>query len=134
LCNNDQIWKLLNLKILSAAISIKSLLLAAFSDRATMRGSRMALKIFLSPSMAMKWQPTLRQAWTKALVEKQGRCKQKSHKKQSQGHLRKDNKKLRTCGCNAIKNYVANLCGRLNEQLKKERVLLPTTSPRSATS
>jgi hypothetical protein len=43
-------------------------------------------------------------------------------------------KKLRTCGCSAIKNYVADLCGGLNEQLKKEMVLLPTTSPRSAAS
>jgi hypothetical protein len=43
-------------------------------------------------------------------------------------------KKLRTCGCSTIKNYVADLRGGLNEQLEKERVLLPTTSPRSAAS
>jgi hypothetical protein len=42
--------------------------------------------------------------------------------------------KLRTCGCSAIKNYVADLRGGLNEQLEKERVLLPTTSPKSAAS
>jgi hypothetical protein len=78
----------------------------------------MALKIFLSPSMATKWQPTLRQPRTKAPVENHGRCKQKSHKKQSQGHNREDSKKLRTRGCNAIKNYVADLRGGLNEQLR----------------
>jgi hypothetical protein len=54
--------------------------------------------------------------------------------KQSQGHDREVIKKLRTCGCSAIKNYVADLRGRLNEQLEKEGVLLPTTSPRSAAS
>jgi hypothetical protein len=43
-------------------------------------------------------------------------------------------KKLRTCGCSIIKNYVADLCGGLNEQLEKERILLPTTSSRSAPS
>jgi hypothetical protein len=32
-----------------------------------MRGSRMALKIFLSPSMAMKSQPALQQVWTMLL-------------------------------------------------------------------
>jgi hypothetical protein len=41
-------------------------------------------------------------------------------------------KKLLTCGSSAIKNYVADLCGGFNEQLEKERVLLSTTSPRSA--
>jgi hypothetical protein len=54
--------------------------------------------------------------------------------KQSQGHDREVIKKLRTCGCSAIKNYVADLCGGLNEQLEKERILLPTTIPRSAPS
>jgi hypothetical protein len=39
-----------------------------------------------------------------------------------------------TCGCSAIKNYVADLCSRLNEQLEKKRVLLPTTSLRSVVS
>jgi hypothetical protein len=39
-----------------------------------------------------------------------------------------------TGGCSAIKNYVADLCGGLNEQLEKKRVLLPTTSPRSVAS
>jgi hypothetical protein len=43
-------------------------------------------------------------------------------------------KKLLICGCSAIKNYVADLCGGFNEQLEKERVLLPTTSPRSVAS
>jgi hypothetical protein len=33
LCDDGRVWKLFNLKILSAAISIKSLLLAAFSDK-----------------------------------------------------------------------------------------------------
>jgi hypothetical protein len=54
--------------------------------------------------------------------------------KQSQGHDREVIKKLRTFACNAIKNYVADLRGRLNEQLEKEGVLLPTTSPKSAAS
>jgi hypothetical protein len=44
------------------------------------------------------------------------------------------NKKLLTCGCNAIKNYVADLHGGLNEQLEKDRVLLSTSSLRSAAS
>jgi hypothetical protein len=42
--------------------------------------------------------------------------------------------KLSTCGCNTIKNYVADLHGELNEQLEKDRVLLPTSSLRSAAS
>jgi hypothetical protein len=42
--------------------------------------------------------------------------------------------KLHTCGCSAINNYVADLCGGLNEQLEKDRVLLPTSSPRSIAS
>jgi hypothetical protein len=75
----------------------------------------MALKISLSPSIAIKWPPALRQAWTEAPAENQGRCKQKNKKKQSQGHNREVIKKLRICGCSAIKNYVANLRGRLNE-------------------
>jgi hypothetical protein len=54
--------------------------------------------------------------------------------KQSQGHNRKVIKKLRTCGCSAIKNYVADLRDGLNEQLEKEGVLLPTISLRSAAS
>jgi hypothetical protein len=94
----------------------------------------MALKISLSPSIAKKWRPTLRQAWTEAPAENQGRCKQKNKKKQSQDYNWEVIKKLCTCGCSAIKNYVANLRDGLNEQLEKEGVLLPTTSPRSATS
>jgi hypothetical protein len=94
----------------------------------------MALKISLSPSIATKWQSALRRAWTKAPTKNQGRCKQKNKKKQPQGHDREVIKKLRTCGCSAIKNYVADLHGGLNEQLEKEGVLLPTTSPRSAAS
>jgi hypothetical protein len=99
-----------------------------------MRGSKMPLKISLLPSIATKWRPAFQQAWTEAPAENQGRCKQKNKKKQSQGHNREVIKKLRTCGCSAIKNYVANLRGGFNEQLEKEGVLLPTTSPRSATS
>jgi hypothetical protein len=99
-----------------------------------MRGSRMALKMSLSPSMAMKWQLALQQAWTEASARNQGSSEQKNKKKQSQGHDREFMKKVRTCGCSAIKNYVADLHGGLNEQLEKERVLLPTTSPRSAAS
>jgi hypothetical protein len=50
----------------------------------------------------------------------QGRNKQKNKMKQSQGHDREVIKKLRTYGCNAIKNYVADLHGGFNEQLEKE--------------
>jgi hypothetical protein len=42
--------------------------------------------------------------------------------------------KLHTYGCNAIKNSVVGLRGGFNEQLKKKRVLLSTSSPRSAAS
>ena len=38
------------------------------------------------------------------------------------------------CGCSAIKNYIAYLCSRLNEQMEKKRVLLFTTSLRSGAS
>jgi hypothetical protein len=92
----------------------------------------MALKISLSPSIATKWRPALRKAWTEAPAKNQGRCKQKN--KQLQGHDREVIKKLRTYGCSAIKNYVADLCGGLNEQLEKKGVLLSTTSPRSVAS
>jgi hypothetical protein len=64
----------------------------------------------------------------------QGSNKQKNKIKQSQGHNREVIKKLRTCGYSTIKNYVANLRGGLNEQLEKEGVLLPTTSPKSVAS
>jgi hypothetical protein len=94
----------------------------------------MALKMSLSPSIATKWQLALPQAWTEAPAKNQGRYKQKNQKKQPQGHDREVIKKLRTCGCSAIKNYVADLRGGLNEQLEKEGVLLPTTSPRSTAS
>jgi hypothetical protein len=94
----------------------------------------MALKISLSPSIATKWRPALRQAWTATPAKNQGRCKQKNKKKQPQGHDREVIKKLRTCGCNTIKNYVADLHGGFNEQLEKEGVLLLATSPRSAAS
>jgi hypothetical protein len=94
----------------------------------------MALKISLSLSIATKWQSALRQAWTKAPAKNQGRCKQKNKKKQLQGHDREVIKELHTCGCSAIKNYVADLRGGFNEQLEKEGVLLPTTSPRSTAS
>jgi hypothetical protein len=100
----------------------------------TMRGSRVALKISLSPSMATKWRPALRQVWIDAPSMNQERCKQKNHNKKSQGHKREDNKKLSTCGCSAIKNYITDLHGRLNEQLEKDRVLLPTSSSRSGAS
>ena len=69
-----------------------------------------------------------------APVKNQRRCKQKNKKKQLQGHDREVIKKLRTYGCSAIKNYIANLRGGLNEQLKKEGIFLPTTAPRNATS
>jgi hypothetical protein len=126
----------------SSSTSISSAVLVASSrcflraslTGSTMRGSRMALKISLSPSIATKWRPALRQAWTEAPAKNQGRSKQKNQKKQPQGHDREVIKKLHTCGCSAIKNYVANLRGGLNEQLEKEGVLLPTTSPRSTAS
>jgi hypothetical protein len=81
----------------------------------TMRGSIMALKISLSPFMATKWQPALRHVWIEVPAKNQGRCKQKNKMKQSQGHDREIIKKLRTCGCSAIKNYVTDLRGGLNE-------------------
>jgi hypothetical protein len=99
-----------------------------------MRGSRMALKMSLSPSMATKWRLALRQAWIQAPVENQENSERKSKKKQSQSHDREFMKIKCTYGCSAIKNYVTDLCGGLNEQLEKTRVLLSTTSPRSATS
>jgi hypothetical protein len=100
-----------------------------------MRGSRMALKMSLSPSMATKWRLALRQAWTEAPVGNEESSERKNKKKQSQGDNREFMKKIKcTCGCIAIKNYVADLCSGLNEQLEKKRVLLPTTSPRSAAS
>jgi hypothetical protein len=68
------------------------------------------------------------------LQENQRRNEQKSKKKQSQGLDREFMKILYTCGCSAIKNYVADLCGGLNEQLEKKRILLSTTSPRSVAS
>ena len=57
-----------------------------------------------------------------------------NEKEQSQGHNRKDIKILLTCGCSTIQNYVAKHRGGFNEQLEKEGVLLPTTSPRNVTS
>jgi hypothetical protein len=63
----------------------------------------------------------------------QGRCKQKKKMKQSQGHNGEVMKVQYTYGCGAIENYVADLCGGLNQHLEKKGVLLPTTSPRSAT-
>ena len=81
----------------------------------TMKGLRMALKISLFPSMATKWRLALWQAWTDALSQNQGRCKQKHHNKKWQSHEREVNKKLCTSGCSAIKNYVANLRGGLND-------------------
>jgi hypothetical protein len=70
----------------------------------------------------------------KSSCKNQGSNKQKNKIKQSQGHNREVIKKLHICGCSAIKNYVADLRGGLNEQLEKEGVLLPTTSPRSVAS
>jgi len=52
---------------------------------------------------------------------------------QSQGHNKKDMRKKRTCGCRTVQNNVAKECGGLNQQLEKEGVLLPTTSPKNAT-
>jgi hypothetical protein len=77
--------------------------------------------------MATKWRPALRQAWIDAPSLNQERSKQI-------GHEREDNKKLSTSRCSAIKNNVADVSGGLNEQLEKDRVLLPTSSPRSAAS
>ena len=94
----------------------------------------MALKIFLSLSITIKWQLTLRQAWTTIPSRNQGRCKQKSHNKKKQCNERVVNKKLCICGCSAIKNYVADLNGGLNEQLEKEKILLPISSPRTVAS
>jgi hypothetical protein len=65
--------------------------------------------------MATKWRLALRQAWTETLVGNQGSNEQKNKKKQSQGHDREFMKKLYTCGCSAIKNYIADMCGGLNE-------------------
>jgi hypothetical protein len=84
--------------------------------------------------MATTWRPALRQAWTDAPSMNQERCKQKSHNKNWKGHEREDNKKLSTCRCSTIKNNVADVSGGLNEQLEKDMVLLPTSSPRSAAS
>ena len=83
--------------------------------------------------VATKWPSALWQAWTEDIAKNQRRCKQKNKKKQLQGYNREIIKKLCTCGWSAIKNYVADLRGRLNEQLEKEGVLLPTTSSKSAT-
>jgi hypothetical protein len=55
-------------------------------------------------------------------------------KRVRRSHDKEGIKKLHTCGCSAIKIYVTNLLGGFNEQLEKEKVLLPTTSPRSAVS
>ena len=101
---------------------------------ATMKGSRMALKIFLFPSLVTKWQLTLRHAWTNAPSTNQGSDKQESQNKKREGHKKEVNKKQRTCRCSIIKNYVADLRGELNEQLEKERILLPTSSPRNIAS
>jgi hypothetical protein len=54
--------------------------------------------------------------------------------KKSEGLDREIQKEVLTSGCSAIKNYVANLRGRLNQHLEKYRVLLPTSSPRSSAS
>jgi hypothetical protein len=43
-------------------------------------------------------------------------------------------KEVLTNGCSAIKNYVANLRGILNQHFEKYRVLLPTSSPRTSVS
>jgi hypothetical protein len=69
--------------------------------------------------MATKWQPTLGQAWTEAPIRSQGMYKQMSMNKKSQGHDKEIYKKLLTGGCSIIKNYVANLRGRLNQHLEK---------------
>ena len=70
----------------------------------------MALKISLSPSMAMKWQLALRQAWTEAPAKNQGRCKQKNKKKQLQGHyapvdIVQSRTTLKTCMVDSMINW-----------------------------
>jgi hypothetical protein len=72
--------------------------------------------------------------WIDAPLGNQGCGKQLSQIKERDGYIKKVNKKLRTCRCSAIKNYVTDLRGGFNEQLEKERVLLPPSSPRSAAS
>jgi hypothetical protein len=54
--------------------------------------------------------------------------------KKSEGLDKEIQKEVLTTGCSTIKNYVANLRGRLNQHLEKYRVLLPTSSPRSSAS
>jgi hypothetical protein len=71
---------------LAASLASSRCFLKPLVTGSTMRGSKMALKISLSPSMATKWQPILRQAWTKAPSGNQGRCKQRSQNKKWQGH------------------------------------------------
>jgi hypothetical protein len=83
----------------SSSTSISSAVLVASSrcflsaslTESKMRGSRMPLKISLSPSIATKWRSALRQAWTEAPAKNQGRYKQKHKKKQPQGQDREVN-------------------------------------------
>jgi hypothetical protein len=100
----------------------------------TMRGSKRPLKISLSPSIATRLRPALRQAWIEAPTENQERSKEMNEKEQSQSQKKKIIKILSTCGCSTIQNYVAKERGGLNQQLEKEGILLPTTSPRNAAS
>jgi hypothetical protein len=46
-------------------------------------------------------------------------CKKMSLNQKSQGHDKEIYKKLLIGRCNAIKNYVADLHGRLNQHLEK---------------
>jgi hypothetical protein len=84
--------------------------------------------------MATKWRLALQYASIDAPSGTQGSDKQLSQNKERDGHIKKVNKKLRTCECSAIKNYVADLQGGLNEQLEKEWVFLSPSSLRSIAS
>jgi hypothetical protein len=73
-----------------------------------MRGCRMALKMSLSPSMATKWRLALRQAWTEAPAGNQESSEQKTRRNNHKATI--EFIKIQcTCGCSAIKNYVADL-------------------------
>ena len=119
---------------MSGTCSLKLLLLEGFTDRVHNEGLQKAFEDLLITLYCHKMATGFATSVDKSSCKESRKYKQKNKKEQSQGHNREVIKKLRTCGCSVIKNYVANLCGGLNEQLEKEGVLLPTTSPRSATS
>jgi hypothetical protein len=119
---------------MSGACSLKSLLLEGFTDRVHNEGLQNAFEDLLITLYSHKMATGLATSVDKSSCRESRKCKQKNKKKQSQGHNREVIKKLCICRCNAIKNYVANLRGGLNEKLEKEGVLLRTTSLTSATS